>query len=88
MMQDHPLTKEKIKINAALTGRNESQFAGLQVLLRFIKTVTFTRQMASRDEKALKASLSFLKGFMDHLYIILHCINSEVVRKVSQLYRT
>ena len=44
--------------------------------------------MASRHEKALKASLSFLKGFMDHLYVILHCINSEVVRKVSQLYRT
>ena len=44
--------------------------------------------MASRHEKALKASLSFLKGFMDNLYIILHCINSEVVRKVSQLYRT
>ena len=44
--------------------------------------------MASRHEKALKASLSFLKGFMDHLYIILHCINSEVIRKVSQLYLT
>ena len=39
--------------------------------------------MASRHEKALKASLSFLKGFMDNLYIILPCINSEVVRKVS-----
>ena len=39
--------------------------------------------MASRHEKALKASLSFLKGFMDHLYVILHCINSEVVRKAS-----
>ena len=44
--------------------------------------------MASRHEKVLKASLSFLKGFMDHSYIILHCINSEVIRKVSQLYLT